>query len=275
MQALFREFTKAQAFISRDLAIALSYKLQFVFQFGTVFFQITVIHFIGKMVNGSGVSPALLEYQSSYFAFALIGLAVNSYLQAGALKATSNIGQMMNQGVFEAMTATPTPYGRLLLYPSLWPFVFQTARVSLFFLFGAVFFSLRLPNANWFGAFVVVGVTIPVFLMLGVISASIIVLIKRGDPVNWFFSRISAILAGTMFPISVLPPWLRGVAHCLPLTHSLEAARKCLLTGSTLFEIRWHLLALVLFGGCLAPVAYFSVRVFMLSAKRRGAFATH
>lgn len=274
-QAFFNECTKAKAFVCKDLAISSSYKMQFAFQFAQVFFSVTAIHFIGKMVHASGSSPALLEYELGYFAFALVGLAVDSYLQAGVVKATESIRQSMNQGVFEAMAATPTAYGLLLFYTSLWPFVFATARVSLFFLFGVIFFSLRLPNANWFGAIVVLSVTIPVFLMLGIISSSIIVLIKRGDPVNWFFSRISAILAGTMFPVSVLPSWLRAIAQCLPLTHSLEAARRCLLTGATLFDVRWHLLTLAVFSGCLAPVTYFAVRVFMQSAKKRGAFATH
>ena len=73
-------------------------------------------------------------------------------------------------------------------------------------------FGLRLPVADWPAAAVIWLVTVPVFLLLGMMSCSILMVIKRGDPVYWVFSGAASLLAGTMFPVAVLPPWLRTVS---------------------------------------------------------------
>lgn len=265
----------AIGFISKDARIAISYKLQFIFQFSQVFFSVAVIYFIGKMLGASNESPLLKAYGADYFSFALVGLAVTSYLRAGLVTITNDIRQTMNQGTLEAMCAAPVGYQWLLVYASLWPFIFETIRIMCYFLIGMIVFGLRLHNANWFGATVTMVVTMPIFLMLGTTSCSILILAKRGDPINWIFSSASALLAGTMFPIAVLPSWLRAVALCLPLTHSLEAMRKCLLTGASVQQVRGHLLALLLFLVILVPVSVLVNNMCMRSAKKQGAFSTH
>jgi ABC-2 type transport system permease protein len=266
---------RAIGFISKDARIAISYKLQFVFQFSQVFFGVAVIHFIGKMLDTSNQSPLLKAYGADYFSFALVGLAVTSYLRVGLVTITNDIRQIMDQGTLEAMCAAPVGYEWLLIYASLWPFVFETIRVACYFLIGMIVFGLRLHNANWFSALVTMAVTMPIFLMLGTISCSILILVKKGDPINWIFSSASALLAGTMFPITVLPGWLRAIALCLPLTHSLEAMRKCLLAGASVQRVRWHLLALLLFLVILVPVSVLVNNMCMRSARRQGAFSTH
>ncbi len=265
----------AAAFIRKDMVIALSYKLQFMFQFSQVFFGVAIIYFVGKLVGGSGGSSILNEYGSDYFSFALVGLAVTSYLRAGLVTITNDIRQVMNQGTLEAVFAAPVGYMRVLLCSAVWPFVFETVRVGAYFVIGMLVFGMRLGNANWGGALVVTVLTIPIFVLLGVMSCSILVVVKRGDPVNWFFSSLSSLLAGTVFPVGVLPGWLGAAAFCLPLTHSLEAMRRCLLTGSSLIDIRGHLAALVVFISVLVPLTILVNRVCMASAKKRGAFATH
>jgi ABC-2 type transport system permease protein len=266
---------KAYGFIKKDMAIAISYKFQFIFQFSQVFFSVAVIYFIGKMVGQSGKLSLFQAYGADYFSFALVGLAVSSYLKAGLVTITNDIRQTMNQGVLEAMCASPMGYKWLLLCTALWPFIFETIRVTLYFLTGMIIFGMRLHDANWLCATVTLILTIPIFLMLGMTSCSILVLVKRGDPINWIFSNVSTLLAGTMFPIAVLPNWLRVTALCLPLTHSLEAMRKCLLMGASLRQVYRHLAALLLFMVVLFPITVLVSDICMKRARRKGAFSTH
>lgn len=275
LSRLTGSLTKAVGFVRKDITIAVSYKLQFIFQFSQVFFSVAIIYFIGKMLGNSGKSPLLEAYGADYFSFALVGLAVASYLKTGLVTITNDIRQIMNQGVLEAMCACPMGYKWLLLCTALWPFVFETIRITFYFLIAMAIFGMRFHSANWLGAAVTMIVTIPIFLMLGITSCSILILVKRGDPVNWIFSSASSLLAGTMFPIAVLPNWLRAVAFCLPLTHSLEAMRKCLLMGASLWQVYHHLLALLLFMAALLPVTILVNNICMGRAKRKGAFSTH
>lgn len=266
---------KAFAFVKKDMLIAVSYRLQFVFQFSQVFFAVAVIYFIGKMLEGSGKSPVLARYGVTYFPFALVGLAVSSYLKAGLVTITNDIRQVMNQGTLEAMCAAPVGYRTLLFCGALWPFVFETFRVLFYFVVAMTVFGMRLDKANWVAAGVAMALTIPIFILLGVTSSSILVLVKRGDPINWVFSSAASLLAGTMFPISVLPRWLRAVSFCLPLTHSLEAVRKSLLTGASVGQLHTHLFALLVFIVVLAPLTILINNLCMQKAKRCGAFGTH
>lgn len=269
------ELGKAAAFVKKDMKISVSYKLQFIFQFLQIFFAVAVIYFIGKMLGSAGKTSVLKEYGADYFSFALVGLTINSYLRAGLVTITNDIRQTMNQGTLEAMCAAPINYAWLMLCSSLWQFVFETVRVTFYFVIAVSIFGMKLPNANWLGAVVTLGLTAPIFLMLGIMSCSVLIVVKRGDPINWVFSSLSALLAGTMFPVSILPSWLQTIALCLPLTHSLEAMRKCLLTGTGLNQVSGNIWALLGFVVVLIPLTILVNSMCMRLAKERGAFSTH
>jgi ABC-2 type transport system permease protein len=272
---LFVRVAQIWAFIKKDAGIAVSYRLQFIFQFSQVFFSVAIIYFIGKMIENTGGSSLLKVYGSDYFSFALVGLAVTGFLRAGLVTITNDIRQIMNQGTLEAMCATPIGYTWLLLCSSLWPFLFESIRVVFYFLVGIVIFGLRFENANWTATAMTMALTIPIFLMLGITSSSILILVKKGDPINWIFSGAASLLAGTMFPIAIMPAWLRAIAMSMPLTHSLEAMRRTVLTGASVRQVEGSLAALFLFAGILLTITLVINRLCMKRAKASGAFTTH
>jgi ABC-2 type transport system permease protein len=65
---------------------------------------------------------------------------------------------------------------------------------------------------------------------------------------------LSFFLSGVMYPVSVLPSWLREVGRLLPLTHALAVLRGALLVGAGPVELRDSLVALLIFTGVLAPI---------------------
>lgn len=274
-KAISERRIKAIGFVKKDMTIAISYKFQFIFQFMQVFFSVASIYFVGKMLGNSGQSSFFKAYRADYFSFALVGLAIASYLKVGLVTLTNDIRQIMNQGTLEAMCASPTGYNWMLFCTSLWPFIFETIRVVFYFVVGIVIFGVRFSNANWIAASITVVLTIPIFLLLGMISCSLLIIVKKGDPLNWIFSNASTLLAGTLFPLAVLPKWLLIISECLPLTHALEAMRKSMLAGSSIQEVKMHLLALVIFIIILLPLTVFVNNICMKKARKSGAFSTH
>ncbi len=79
-------------------------------------------------------------------------------------------------------------------------------------------------------------------------------LVRRLNPVAMVIGSLSFFLSGVMYPVTVLPAWLRAVGRLLPLTHALVVLRGALLIGSGLGALRASLLALLVFAGLLAPV---------------------
>ncbi len=54
--------------------------------------------------------------------------------------------------------------------------------------------------------------TIAAFSGLGLLSATAIVLLKKGDPIELLIGSTSSLLGGAFFPVVVMPEWLQGLA---------------------------------------------------------------
>jgi ABC-2 type transport system permease protein len=92
------------------------------------------------------------------------------------------------------------------------------------------------------------------FNALGLFSASLIILMKRGDPLGWVLRVSAAVLGGVFYPTNVMPGWLRAISQALPLTHALELLRRSLLSGAGWAELRGELFALVGLTAILLPL---------------------
>jgi ABC-2 type transport system permease protein len=67
---------------------------------------------------------------------------------------------------------------------------------------------------------------------LGTFAASFIVLFKRGEPVVQLFGLAAAVLGGALFPISVLPEWVRWLSYLMPHSYVISAERQLLIPGA-------------------------------------------
>ena len=124
--------------------------------------------------------------------------------------------------------------------------------------------------SNYLLASLVLLLTIVVFCAIGVLSASFIMVFKRGDPIYWIFGSASAIIGGIYFPIFVLPPFLQKCAALLPITHALEAMRLLLLKGYTLGAVWPQIRLLIVFVIVLMPISIVAFKYAVKIAKREG-----
>ncbi len=58
------------------------------------------------------------------------------------------------------------------------------------------------------------------------------ILSKRADPIISLYLLAMTVLSGVVFPVNLLPVWLRWLSYCLPLTYVLSAVRKLLMIDS-------------------------------------------
>jgi ABC-2 type transport system permease protein len=261
----------------------MSYKLSFFLQFFGILFSVMTFYFIAKMIGDAAV-PYLEPYGGDYFSFVLIGIAFESYLWTGlqSFSATIRMGQMM--GTLEAMFVTPTKVDTIVLSSSLWDYIFATFRILIFLLLGVFLFGVNMSDANLFAAMIILILTIICFSSLGIISASFIMVFKRGDPVNWVFGSVSAnwvfgsvsaLLGGVFYPITVLPIWLRFFSYLLPITYSLRGMRLALLQGYSLSALTLEILALIVFSVLLLPLGIICFRYAVKKAKMDGSLTQY
>ena len=109
---------------------------------------------------------------------------------------------------------------------------------------------------------------------LGLLAAGTTMLVRRLNPVAMIIGSLSFFLSGVLYPVSVLPAWLRTIGALLPLTHALAVLRGALLVGAGPAALADSFLALLIFAGVLAPVG-FAVFAFALRRARIDGSLSH
>jgi ABC-2 type transport system permease protein len=266
--------SKPLGFIQRDFNIQLSYRFAFFLQSLVVILP-TVTFFFMSRLFGDLVAPKLAKYGGDYFSFVLIGFAFSNYLQVSIQGLTRSIreGQMM--GTLEALLVTQTEIPTIILSSSLYSFLWTSLRVVVFLVLGVFVFGVDISNANYLAALVIMLLTITSFSSLGILSASFIMIFKRGDPIAWIFTSASWLLGGVYYPITVLPDWLQRFSYMLPITYSLEAMRLALIRGYSFGALARNIYALIIFTVVMLPVSVLVFRYAVRRAKMDGSLAQY
>ena len=267
-------FRKLAAFIKRDFQTEKSYRLAFIMRFATIFFTTATFFFIAKLF-GKNINPLLKDYGGDYFSFVLIGIAFSAFLTVGLSSFSRSISSAQAQGTLEAILVTPTRLIGIILYSSIWSFLFTSISVIIYLVLGVLVFGASFANANLLGALVILGLTILLFSGIGVLSASFIVVFKRGDPINWLFSSASSLVGGAFFPISVLPVWLQKISYLFPLFYALKAMRQALLLGYSFKALSSDILILALMTAVILPLSIFIFSYAVKQAKIDGSLGTY
>jgi ABC-2 type transport system permease protein len=256
---------KALAFIRRDFLIEASYRLNFLLSFAGVVFSVAIFYFLGKIVDPAYVE----EYADDYFSFVLVGMALAMYLRTGLGSFAESVREEQMMGTLEAMMSTPTSLTAIILSSSLWRFLFTSVSVLAFFVVGA-FFGVSFAGANILAALLLLLLTVAAYAALGIVSASFIIVFKRGDPINWAVSSLSILLGGVFYPYSILPGWLRFFSRLLPITWALDGIRGALLKGEGFSDLWQEFLALAVIAAVLMPLSLALFRLAVHHARRTG-----
>lgn len=244
------------AFIRRDWSYETSYRGMMILQILGGIGSLIIFYSIGRLV-GSG-AESLEPYGGEYFPFALIGLTVSDYFTVGLRAFANRLRLAQTTGTLEAMFVTQTPGHWILLYSGVWDFLIVTARLAMAILLGILIFGVDF-QVNILAALPLAVLSLISFAAIGVIAAAAILVIKRGDAVAALGSVFATVFAGTLFPIVLLPDWLRPLAYILPLHYALDGLRQAVLIDAGLADVGDNLLILTFAVAILAPLAYFSV----------------
>jgi len=255
------------AFLRRDLRIAASYKLGFVFMAVGGLVTLTVFHFIAKMV---GDAPVLVgRYGTGYFSFALMGVVVASSLRALQTSFAARLRETQTDGSLEVLLSAPLSTFGVVTGLAAYPIVNGLVRAASLLALGALFFDARL-NVNPLAFACVFVLAMGAFAALGLLSAAFVLVFKRGDPFTFALDTATYLLAGVVYPVEVLPPVLQFASKLLPATYALEGLRAAGLKGASLSQVLPSLGALALFCALLWPLAALALALARRHVERTG-----
>ena len=261
---MIRTLRELWVFFWRDLSIARTYRTVFVLEAVQALFGVAMFFYIARFVDSPQLRLALPQ-GGSYFAFSLIGFVFLDYLNAAMDTFDRSLEEARDTGTLEHLLVTQTSLPIILAGSAIYPFAATTLRIAVYIAWGAAIFGFPLRDANWFAVTAVLLATLLAFSGLGILSASYLLLFKRGNPAKWFLLGVSGVAGGMLFPITVLPDWLQLIARLNPVTYALDAMRAALLGGAGLHAVLRPLVVLFLFSVALLP---FSMAVFAWALRR-------
>ncbi len=227
---------KALAFIRRDFLSHVSYRFAFLSQSMGIVFRVATLFFGARLLANSDL-PFLERYDNNIFAYILIGIAFVDYLHVSMRSFSESVRYAQLVGTLEALLVTQTDVPTILFFSSIYPFLLTTVKVALYLLLGVIVFGLELGDANYFGALIMLALTIVACSSIGLLSASFVMVLKKGDPFNWVLSGLAYLVGGVLYPPTALPAWLQKVSYVLPITPSREGMRMALLNGHSIREL--------------------------------------
>jgi ABC-2 type transport system permease protein len=232
----------------------------------TVANTLTIV-FIAKGVESSGVEFDVNEYMT----YLLIGAVVWAYL--GIL-----FGFLMETVAWERWEGTieytfMAPLSRAMHLAGQGVFAILYGIVRAVFLFGVctLFFSLSMPDANFFAALVVLAIASVSFIGIGIMT-SVLPLIspEKGTQLGFIAQGTLLVVSGVYYPVSVLPDWMQFLAKFSPATYALEGIRQAILEGQGVTEMGDQIVPLILIGVVSIPLGLWVFRRGELYAKKHG-----
>ncbi len=251
------------AFLRRDMLVERSYRAGLVLRIGGAIISVAVFYFLGRGLGVLGASSATSS-PGGYFAFALVGIALNEYLNQGIGGLGSAVRESQTTGTLELVLVSPVRLPVVLLSLTLWPHVAATMTVAIYLAVGlAVGLPLVLTPATVAVSLLTLALTLASVSGLGLLAASAVILVRRGNPVGWAIRGAALVLSGVLYPTSVLPGALQAAGQLVPLTHSLTIMRGTLLGGLPIAQLGTELVVLAVLtaislvagvGACMAAV---------------------
>jgi len=260
------------AIARRDLAIQISYHFQLALSLVGLAISAFLAFYVSKLV---GAPQALSDYRGNYFDFVVIGLALTAYAGVGVSAFTAQVAQEQSAGTLEILLAGPSRLAVILAGGFVVPFGLTTIEVALLLLVGVGVIGAGLSGTGLLLAIPVVLLTVANFCALGIASAAIILLVKRGDPLSQPLFQVTLLLSGAIFPVSLFPGWLQAVCHLNPAYYGVTALRQALIGDPTPAQFLTNLAILAGFAAITLPAAVWLFAAALRQAKRLGVLATY
>lgn len=189
--------------------------------------------------------------------FILPGQLGFSLLASGVFGVAFMFFNLRNTLVLKRFFATPISRTYIILGEMLSRVLFQMLTAVVIILLGRYLFDFTLIKGfeTFVELLVLSFIGLVVFMGMGFVVSGIA---KNDSTIPPFANIITLpqfLIGGTFFSIDVFPKWLRGIAQAMPLTHLNNALRDVAFEGNNLWDERWEIAILLLWGIVVYAIA--------------------
>lgn len=207
----------SMAFLRLDVVEEFSYPMTTVFRLLSALVPVLIYFFQARYLDAA-----------DSYAATLVGISVAVAMQAALTGFGGRLQLAQDRGQLEAILVEPVPWRLVPLSMNLWRTGTGLWNTALMLAIGAALGAdLRVAGLPAFLGVLLLGVV--ACNAIGILSASLLVLAKRAEPVLQFYGLAASLLGGMLFSIDVLPAWLRAFSYLVPHAYVISAARQVLL----------------------------------------------
>lgn len=247
---------KVLAFVIRDFRTWWTYKLWVSMEvLGTITF-VASYYFVSKIISPESLVRA--GYGSDYLTFAVIGIAFQQYVFSSVSSLSESIRSEQWNGTMETVLSSKTGFRTFLLGESIFRFIIGSYFLIAALLLGAVIGVKITTNPEAILSAVLMTVLlITSHMIVGILSAALILKVKQGDPIVWAFSWLTQLFSGVLYPLDLLPSQISWIGAIFPLTYSLDGIRRCLTIEATIFspQVAEDIVKLMIFIAACLPLS--------------------
>ena len=234
---------KVWALIRSNWLAASSYKLGFVFSFGSLVLSVIPIFFITRALQ-STMADVIRGQGDQYFAFLVVGLISLNVVSSTVYALPGGLQNATSTGTLEALLATPTSVSALLLGLSGYEILFSVLRSGVM-LIAAAILGARVEWHQLGASLPIIALIVLAHLPIAIITAAMVLAFRTRGPLAQLILMASTFLGGVYYPTTVIPGFIKSISAFLPLTYGLTALRAVLLEGNSITSV-WREISILL-----------------------------
>lgn len=263
-----------------NFKIFLSYKTWVITETISTVASIAMYSFMGLQVDARRI--ILAGYgEVSWLSFALIGVATANYLWMCISRLSHSLQHEIREGTLEQIIASLIDMKSYIIGQSLRGFI-----VSGYFMLGVMIIGVAVLNvplvinlSTVFSFIIIILLMVLSYAGISIMASGLVLVYKKGDPLTFLFASVTEFLGGVLFPLKYLEsyPALWTMAWLMPYTYALDASRRILLNGATLFssEILKNVAILIIYAIVFIPIGLKVFRWGINRIRYEGTVATY
>lgn len=165
-------------------------------------------------------NTSLTSRSASYVDFLMPGLIGFVVLISPMFSMTYVVSSYKRDKIFRQLSLTPLTKSEWFLSKFAWYLVVSALSAAEIVAIGTFVFNASMAINLFVAAFIIIGVFM--FTCLGILAGSVAKTEEGASVVGNIITFPMMFLAGTFFPISIMPSWLQTVAHVLPLYYIID-----------------------------------------------------
>ncbi|MBL0146874.1 MAG: ABC transporter permease [Chitinophagaceae bacterium] len=207
-----------------------------------------------EIVSSSWYNPLM-----NYKYFMVPGILVILLTLIGMNLASINIVKEKEIGTIEQINVTPIKKYHFIIGKLIPFWVMGLVVLTIGIIISRVFYGI-IPLGSFVTIYVFAAVYLLALLGLGLLISTYSVNQQQAMLLSFFIMMIFILLGGLYTSIDSMPEWAKWITRFNPVTYFIEVMRMVVLKGSSLIDIKYHLLKMVAFAVVFNSWAIFSYK---------------